>query len=153
MYVGIGASPAQAGLVGAYLDAASRPGAMALPADLAGLTFAPGLYRQATAVALSTGTVTLDAAGDASAVFIFQIGTAFGLAASTQVLLIGGARATNVYWAVGASATMGAGAKLSGTILAVTAITLGAGATVDGRLLAHNGSVTLDTDVITVPAP
>ena len=115
--------------------------AAALPADLAGLTFTPGLYRQVSAVALSTGTCTLDAQGDANAVFIFQIGTVLGLAAGTEITLGGGARATNVYWAVGASATLGAGSKLKGTILATTAITMGAGAAVEGRLLAHGASI------------
>lgn len=152
-YTGIAAAPAQAYLLVAYDDAVGRQGAASLPADLAGMTFFPGLYRQVSAVALSAGTCTLDAQGDPNAVFIFQIGTAFSLAASTQIILSGGAKATNVYWAVGVSATLGATAKLQGTILAMTAITLGAGASVEGRLLAHGASVTLDTNVITVPAP
>jgi hypothetical protein len=153
MYTGVAAAPFQALVLAAYNDASKRPGGAALPADLAGLTFTPGLYHQDTAVALSTGTCTLDAQGDSSAVFVFQVGTAFSLAANTQIALIGGAKAANVTWAVGASVTLGAGSKLAGTLLAATAITLGAGAKVDGRLLAHGASVTLDTNLITVPAP
>jgi Ice-binding-like/Bacterial Ig-like domain len=150
---GAAAAPIQVDLLAAYNDATGRQGAAALPADLAGLTFTPGLYRQVSAVALSTGSCTLDAQGDTSAVFIFQIGTAFGLAAGTEILLSGGASATNVYWAVGASVTLGASSTLEGTVLAATAITLGAGATVDGRLLAQGAAVTLNANTVTVPAP
>lgn len=153
MYKGAAAAAAQADLLAAYDDAVARLGAAPLPADIAGLTFTPGLYAQVSAVALSTGSCTLDALGDADAVFIFQIGTSLGLAASTEIILSGNARAANIYWAVGTSAGMGAGAKFKGTILAATAITLGAGATVEGRLLAHGASVTLNTDVVGVPVP
>lgn len=152
-YTGAAAAAFQFDLVAAYNDVAGRSGGAALPADLAGVTLTPGLYHHAGAVALSSGICTLDAEGDMNAVFVFQIGTAFGLAAGTEIHLGGGAKATNVTWAVGGSATLGAGSKLAGTLLAVTAITLGAGAAVDGRLLAHDASVTLDTNVITVPAP
>ncbi len=107
-----------------------------------------------SAVALSTGKCTLDAQGDAKAVFIFQIGTSLSLAAATEIVLSGGAGAANVYWAVGTSASLGANAKLEGTVMAATAaITVGAGAVVEGRLLAHGAAVTLDTNVVTVPAP
>jgi len=152
-YKGAAAAGAQADLLAAYSDAAGRPGAAALPADVAGLTFTPGIYGQASAVTLSTGNCTLDAQGDANAVFIFQIGTVLSLAASTKILLIGGARATNVFWVVGSSATLGSTSKLKGTILATTGITMGAGAAVEGRLLAHGASVTLDNNSVTVPAP
>jgi hypothetical protein len=151
-YFGAGAAEAKLDFLEAYDDAAGRSDAAALPADLAALTFTPGLYGQVSAVALSAGTCTLDAEGDTNAVFIFQIGTAFGLAAGTEIILIGGAKATNIYWVVGASVTLGATSKLKGTILAAMDITLGAGATVEGRLLAGGATVTLDTNVITVPA-
>jgi hypothetical protein len=102
---------------------------------------------------LPTSSPSLDAKGDANAVFIFQVGTALGLAADTQIILSGSAKATNVYWAVGASVTLGATSTFKGTILAATAITLGAGAVVEGRLLAHGASVTLNTNAVAVPAP
>ena len=152
-YKGAAAAPAQVDLLAAYNDAIGRQGAALLAADLAGLTLTPGVYHQATAVTVSAGKCTLDAQGDPNAVFIFQIGTAFSLAASTQIVLIGGAKAANVFWAVGVSVTLGATATLRGTVLALTAITLGASDVVEGRLLAHGATVTLDTDTVTVPAP
>jgi Ice-binding-like/Bacterial Ig-like domain len=153
-YLGVASAQAQVALLTAYNEAAGRPNGEDLPAAITGLTFTPGLYHQVSAVALSTGKCTLDAQGDAKAVFIFQIGTSLSLAADTEIVLSSGARAANVYWAVGTAASLGAGAKLKGTVMAATAaITVGAGATVEGRLLAHNAAVTLDTDLITVPAP
>ena len=152
-YLGAMAKDAELALVAAYTEASMRPGGLALAADIAGKTFLPGLYNQPTAVMLSTGVCTLDAKGNPSAVFIFQIGTAFGMAASTQIVLAGGAKATNVYWVVGAAVTVGASAKLVGSVLTINSITLGAGAIVDGRLLASGATVTLDTDLITVPGP
>ena len=152
-YLGPASDAAQVDLLAAYNDASGRLSAAPLAADLASLKFTPGLYRQASAVTLSTGNCTLDAEGDAGAVFIFQVGTAFHLAADTKILLIGGAKATNVYWSVGAAVTLGANATFVGTMLAATDITLGNMTQVDGRLLSHGGSITLDMNPVTVPAP
>ncbi len=151
--LGAAAAPVQADFVTAYNEAAGRPGGAPLPADLTGLTFTPGLYKQVTAVALSTGSCTLDAQGVSDGVFVFQVGTTLGLAASTNMILVGGAKASNVYWTVGGATTLGAGAKLKGTVLTAAGITVGAGADIEGRLLAHGGSVTLDSDTIKVPVP
>jgi hypothetical protein len=65
----------------------------------------------------------------------------------------GTAKAANVYWVVGSSATLGTGTTFAGNILALTSITLTTGATVEGRTLARNGTVILDTNSITKPAP
>jgi len=57
-------------------------------------------------------------------------------AGSSQVQLINGAQANNVFWQVGSSATLGGASALEGNVLALTSIGLGTGATVDGRVLA-----------------
>jgi hypothetical protein len=147
------AATAEAALLAAYADASGRLGGAALPGDLAGLTFAPGLYQNATAVMLSTGNFTLDANGDANAVFIFQIGSTLTTNPATQVILSGGAKATNVYWAVGSSAVIGTTSKFKGTIMAASAITMNTGAALEGRALAKGAAIALDTNAITVPAP
>ena len=124
-----------------------------LPGDLSGLTFAPGLYKNATSVQILTGNFTLDAQGDSNAVFIFQMGSTLTTSPGTQVILAGGAKATNVFWAVGTSATLGTTSKFKGTIMAASAITMNTGAEIEGRVLAQGAAVALDTNVITVPAP
>lgn len=146
------AKQAEADLLAAYNDAAGRLGALVLPQDLAGLTFAPGVYKNSTSVQISTGNLTLDAKGDGNAVFIFQMGSTLTTSSATHVILAGGARATNVFWAVGTSATLGTNSSFKGNILAASAVTLTTGAALEGRALAKNAAVALDTNRITVPA-
>jgi hypothetical protein len=145
------AGQAQSDLVTAYNDAANRSADANNPADLAGRSLTPGVYRSASSLGL-TGDLTLDAHGDPSAVFIFQVGSTLTTASGSRVVLLDGAQACNVYWQVGSSATLGTGSSFRGSILALTSITLTTGATVEGRTLARNGAVTLDTNTITRPS-
>jgi hypothetical protein len=144
------ASQAQKDLTTAYNDAAGRTPVTTVSKDLGGQTLAPGVYHAAKAMSL-TGTVTLDAQGDPSAVFVFQAGSTLITASSSTVELVRGAQACNVFWQVGSSATLGTGTTFVGSILALTSDTLDTRATVDGRVLARNGAVTLDDNTITVP--
>jgi hypothetical protein len=145
------AAQAQLDLTAAYLYAAGLPGGAVLPGDMSGLTFTPGLYTNASTVMLTAGNVTLDAQGNANAVFIFQVGSALTTIGSTQVVLAGGAQAKNVFWQVSSSATLGTNSIFQGTILSLQAITLDTGATLIGRALARNAAVTLDSSTVTAP--
>jgi hypothetical protein len=145
------AAQAQLDLTTAYNYAAGLPGGAVLPGDLSGLTFTPGLYKTSSTVMLSAGNVTLDAQGDANAVFIFQIGSTLTTLGSTQVILAGGAQAQNIFWQVGSSATLGTNSIFYGAILALQSITLDTGATLHGRALARNAAVTLDTNTVDDP--
>ena len=100
---------------------------------------------------LSGGNVTLDAQGNANAIFIFQIGSTLTTIANTQVVLAGGAQAKNIFWQVGSSATLGTNSIFKGNILALTSITITTGVNLEGRALAQNGAVTLDSNTITTP--
>jgi uncharacterized Zn-binding protein involved in type VI secretion len=137
-------------LTAAYLFAAAATGAVTVPTELGSTTKTPGVYNSAAGTFGITGTLTLDAQGDPNAVFIFQAASTLITAASSNVVLINGAQAANVFWQVGTSATLGASSHLEGTILALTAITVTTSATANGRLLARNGAVTLDTNTVTV---
>ena len=93
------------------------------------------------------GTLTLDAQGDPDAVFVIQVGTALTTGTNSSVVLINGAHASNVFWQVGSSATIGPNTAFQGNILAFTSITLDSGASIaPGRALAINGAVTMDTN-------
>ena len=122
-------------------------------ADLGGLTLAPGLYKSSGTLAL-TGTLTLDANGDYSnGVFIFQVASSLDTATGSQVNLAGGAKAANIYWQVGSSATLATSSSFKGTIMANQSISLATGATLEGRALARIGAVTMDANIITIPVP
>ena len=135
-------------LVTAYNDAAGRSSTMTVASDLAGQTLTPGVYSSASTLGLS-GQLTLNAQGNPNAVFVFQAGSSLIVGSGSQVNLIGGAQACDVYWQVGSSATIGTSSAFVGNILALTSITMTTGATLQGSALARNGAVTLDTNTIT----
>ena len=143
-------------LTTAYIDAQSRSlNAISLPGQLGGLTLAPGLYVNSSTSGISgtgaNGILTLDAGGDTNAVWIFKMGSTFITNAGTSIVLAGGAKAKNIYWSVGTSATLGTNSIFYGNILADQSITMTTGATLTGRALTRIGAVTLDSNTITKP--
>lgn len=145
------AMQAQSDLTTAYNDAAGRTADVTVTADLGGQVLGPGVYRGATTLGL-TGTLTLDAQGDAGAVFIFQAGSTLTTASASSVVLVNGADACNVFWQIGESATLGTFSTFVGTIMAQASITATTGVTVTGRLLARAAAVTLDSNTVTRPS-
>jgi len=136
----------------AYNDAAGRilPNETELAAgNISGLILVPGLYKWSSTVLINSD-VTLS--GNATDVWIFQIAGDLTMAASTSVVLSGGALPQNIFWQIegGTGVTIGASAHFKGIILAKTAIALVTGATVDGRLLSQT-SVALDANAVTQP--
>jgi hypothetical protein len=147
------AAQAQLDLTAAYNDAAGRSiGTIALAGNLGGLTLAPGLYKSTSSLEISSGDLTLDAQGDANAVYIFQMASTLVTTVGRKVILAGGAQAANIYWQVGSSATLGVSSVFKGNILALASITVETGAAVDGRLLARTAAVTLDGNAVVRPS-
>ncbi len=140
------AAQAQADLTLAYDDADNRTPHTQIAGDLNGRTFHAGVHHSAAAITL-TGTMTLDGENIPNAVFIFQIDAALNTAAASQVNLINGAQASNVYWQVVGAVGTGASSTFAGTILANGAITLGDSTQLIGRALSKGG-VTLANNAI-----
>src|SRR6185503_1868106 len=91
--------------------------------DLGGKTLTPGVYCFAASAPLN-GVLTLDAQGDPNAVFIFKIGSTLLAAINSSVQVINGGQADKVFWQVGSSATLAAGATLTGNVVALASITM-----------------------------
>ncbi|CAM6001832.1 unnamed protein product [Sphagnum balticum] len=99
--------------------------------DLDGVTLLPGVYCAASGVfTISASALYLDAQGDASAQFIFQTTTTVITAGNTNITLVNGALAKNIFWQVGSSATLGASSFFIGQIFAAVSITIDSFATV-----------------------
>jgi hypothetical protein len=134
--------------------------------NLANLVLVPGTYTAASgSFMIEGGDLTLDARGDANAVWVFQMATTLtvggpGAAFPQSVILVNGAQAKNVYWQVGSAATINAagGGTVVGTIIsqagaAISTVGNTVIVTLDGRVLSLNASVTLVDTVINVPSP
>jgi len=118
-------------------------------------TLPPGTYISASATTIDvTGILTLDAAGNSNAVWVFQAPSALNINVGSTILLTGGAKASNVWWFVGSAATVLGGAVSNGNILASASISLGTLATSCGRLLSGAsgaGALTMLANVVSVP--
>lgn len=150
---GTGVMPgAKNDLVTAFDAITAQAATSGTTAFINGATLTPGVYAITSAGTDITGTLTLN--GSASDIFIFKMSATLNTAVGSQILLTGGIQASNVFWQVGSSATLGGSSShFEGNVLALTSITMGSGSIVDGRLLAENGAVTLGgSDSVTVSA-
>lgn len=141
------------------MPAGANPGA-----NLAGLTLLPGTYTApAGSFMLEGGNLTLDAQGNANAVWVFQMATTLtvggpGAAFPQSIILAGGAQSKNVFWQVGSFATINAagGGTMVGTVISQQGASFStagnvAVVTLNGRALSLGASVTLVNTVINVP--
>ncbi len=134
--------------------------------NLANLVLTPGVYTAAAgSFMIQGGDLTLDAQGNANAVWVFQMATTLtvggpGTAFPQSVILVNGAQAKNVYWQVGSAATINAagGGTMVGTIISQAGAAFSTPGnttivTLNGRVLSLGASVTLVDTVVNVPAP
>ncbi len=113
----------------------------------------PGTYTSGSTMLVATP-VTLDAGGNANAVWIFQIGSS--LTTTASITLANGAQAKNVFWVPTLDGTVGVGTIFYGTIVSGRDVTAKTGAVINGRILAGAtlaGTIALDTNTVNVPAP
>ena len=133
-------------------------GGTAVPTELGGFEYGPGVYHGAPAANTLQITGTLVLNGGPDDIFVFQSSSTLITGSGSVVALVGGARACNVFWQVGSSATLGTSSVFAGTLIARTSITattdasVGSGTDEGARLLALDGSVTLDSNVIGSPS-
>jgi len=143
-------------LTNAYSDAedAVNPTPSIVAGDIGGSTLLPGIYKSSSTLKVQAGNLTLDAQGNSNSFWVFQVTDALTTigGAGGNVILANGAKAENIFWQIGSSATIGSNTTFKGNVLALTSITLDPGATIEGRLLAINGSIVLsDANIIDKP--
>ncbi|WP_108248641.1 ice-binding family protein [Planctomonas deserti] len=114
-------------------------------------TIRPGVYASTTGAFTVSGTVTLDARGDSSAVFVFSAAT-IATAASSVIVLANGASAANVYWRATNTVNLGQSAVGRGTFLANGNATVQKGGYVTGRVMSLNGAITITRSDVVLPA-
>lgn len=153
--------PAAGSLAGGTPLATTSIGAPTGSPPVAGLNyFVPGVYTSGSTI-VAAGDVTLDGQGDQNATFVFQAGSSITAtpgaptpAAHVRILLVNGAKASNVFWQAGASATLGNYAEWNGNVLAGADITLQTLATSCGRMFAGaftSGALVFDNNVVSIP--
>jgi hypothetical protein len=136
------------------------------PGELGMRTLQAGIYKSTPGTyAITLGPLTLDAAGNPNATWIFQMAGSLTVGGASggpeSIILINGAQAANVFWQVGSAATINGpcGGTFYGTVISYAGVTTGTAGTtcaittINGRLLSTVGSVTLVNTVINVPAP
>ena len=137
-------------MITAYNNAAGRPSPDFLElgaGNIGGRTLGAGLYKWTSTVTIPTD-VTLS--GTADDVWIFQISGDLTMSAAVNVTLIGGAKASNIFWQVAGEATFGTTSHFEGVILSMTGITFQTGASFNGRALAQT-AVILDGNTVVQP--
>lgn len=155
------ATQARADALAAYDTlAALPPGSDPGAGQLGGLVLPPAVYTSAGGTfAVTSGDLTLDAQGDADAVWVFQSAAALTVgqtATPRSVLLINGAQAKNVFWQVGSAARIEDGSTMVGTLIAPAGVTIStagqlAQTTLTGRAIGLTASVTLVNTTIVAP--
>jgi hypothetical protein len=150
----------------AYTYLQGLPSTGVLAAELGSTTIYPGVYKNASSVGITAGDLTLDAQGNPNATWVFQIGTTLTVGQAgvpRNVILANGAKAANIYWAVGSDVPhleQSGGGTFNGTLIAygsagiaVSTVNNTTITTINGRLISLNASTTLVDTVINIPAP
>lgn len=120
--------------------------------ELGGTTLLPGIYCSTDQLTVSASTVTLDGNNDPNAQWVFQAANSLTTATATSFILINGAQAQNVFWALGTSAYIGYSSSFVGNILASKAVTFGHDSTIIGRALAMTAVSFESGSAVTLPS-
>lgn len=122
------------------------------PAFGSGETLLPGVYAIGAAASIA-GTLILDGQGNPNAVFIFKLGGAFSIGASSSIVLINGASACNLFWVAEGAISIGASCNMKGNFIANNgAVFMGAYGELEGRMLSIVGAVNFGPGLMYLPS-
>ena len=116
--------------------------------DISGMTLVAGLYKWSSGLLITNAGVTLS--GGPNDTWVFQIAQGLTVNNTAIIHLTGGAQAKNIFWITASDAVIGSNVDFSGNILSQTLFSLNTGAKVTGRLLAQS-AVTLNTSTVVLP--
>ncbi|RYE21456.1 MAG: DUF3494 domain-containing protein, partial [Sphingobacteriales bacterium] len=135
---------AAADLLTAYTQADTISADSLLAPLLGNGTILPaGVYEIAGNTVLNLA-LTLDAGGDANALFIFQISGTLSTNTLSEIILLNGAQACNIFWTVEGAVDMAAGTKMKGNVIANNAaISMATDTELEGRALSTTGAISV----------
>ena len=119
--------------------------------DLTGKTYTAGVYCLSSAQL--AGQLTLDAKNDPSAIFIFKVDGAFSTGKGSDISLINGTQAPDVFFVANDSVNIGESSRLKGSIISRNSIKVGTDATIEGKALSLQGGVELNGNLLGPQAP
>ncbi|OEU06396.1 IBP-8 protein [Fragilariopsis cylindrus CCMP1102] len=131
----------------AYNNAAGRAGSKIVgmgAGDISGRTLDSGIYKWSSDVHF-TGGLTFE--GGPNEVWIMQIAGKFTAGPGAKIALAGGAKATNIFWAVAGAVAFDDGSHGEGMFLAKTMISFNAGSSLNGAALAQTAVTMIATSI------
>ena len=142
-------------LDGIYADLSSRaltPMSTGIASQLASITLYPGVYHSTNQYFTLDGTLIFDAQNNGNAVFVIVApGTGYlAVSPGSQMLLVNGAKASNVFWALGSYFEANSGSSSVGTVIAQSYVTL-TGASMLGAVFSMNAAATLTVSSVRLP--
>jgi hypothetical protein len=112
----------------------------------------PGVYALSGATS-TVGTLYFDGQGNPDALFVIRIDGAFSAGVATKMVLLNGAKASNIFWVIEGAASIEASTILKGTVIThAGAITMGAGGNLEGRLFSIVGAISVNTVKTIIPS-
>jgi hypothetical protein len=100
---------------------------------IGGMMLPPGVYGFPATLTIATDVILN---GSSTDVWIFKVGSTAAIAAGVRVVLVGGACAVNIYWQIGTTCALAAGAVIEGTMLVGTVLSVANDCTVRGHIYA-----------------
>jgi hypothetical protein len=113
---------------------------------LGGKTFEPGVYCLSSADL--AGEMSLNGNNDPNARFIFRVAGDFVSRTNSNMLLVGGAQAMNVYIVADGDITLERNSRINANIISDDTIKIGTGSTVYGKTIGANGDVEVETSTL-----
>lgn len=101
--------------------------------NIGGLDLGPAVYAWSTEVTIKSN---LTLTGGPNDVWIFRTSMGLGVDPGVQIILSGGARPQNIFWAPRATAQLGANSQFKGILLPAAPVFMDSGASINGKLLA-----------------